>query len=73
MIVTQSNGLAVTPDWFGGTPMGSILHPGNRQFTLSLSSLSHGSLKIFISIFYLYRAFFTSKKYVQNPLQLESC
>jgi hypothetical protein len=37
MIVTRSNGLVVTPDWFGGTPMGLMLHPGKGRFVLSLS------------------------------------
>jgi hypothetical protein len=68
MIVTQSNGLVVTSDWFGGTPLGSSLHPGEGRFILSLSSLSYDSLKIFLFFLFLYCVFFTSKKYAQIPL-----
>jgi hypothetical protein len=72
MIVTRSNGLVDTPDRFGGTHMGSILHPGKGQFILSLSSLSHGSLKIFIIIIIFIAHFLLVKNMYKTPYSLKA-
>jgi hypothetical protein len=64
--------LGTRPDWFGGTPLGSSLHPGKARFILSLSSLSYDSLKIFISFIFLYRVFFTSKNTRKYPYSLKA-
>jgi hypothetical protein len=65
MTVTQSNGLMVPADCFGGTLLGSSLHLDKARFILSLPLYQNDLLKIFI---FFYRAFFTSKKYVRIPL-----
>jgi hypothetical protein len=68
MTVTQSNGLMVPSDCFGGTALASSLHPAKGLVISFYASPFFGMLKIFIFFLFFYRAFFTSKKYLQKPL-----
>jgi hypothetical protein len=72
MIVARSNGLVVTPDWCGGTPLGSILHPGKGRFILSLSTLSYDSLKFFIFLFFYTAGFLLVKNTSKYPYSLKA-